>query len=93
MRKKPDYHVVARNSATLEEGPIGAAWRKPDGSIQISLSPFTQLTASPSLELLLLPRERQATTNHTSTTVTAVTNDPPESFVDYGDLDDINLPF
>lgn len=86
MRKKPDYHVVASNGATLEEGPVGAAWKNPDGSIEIRLCPFTQLIASPGLKLSLLPLSSQVAASEVSASVSP---ELPGDFV----YDDIELPF
>jgi len=101
MRERPDYHVVGRNSMTAEEGPIGAAWRRDDGSIEIQLCPFTQLMASPSLIICLLPAAETPTTAEANDDVTAATS-PSSAYVQtsidefYGDLDSFDhsdIPF
>lgn len=52
----PDYHVHAMDKAYESfKARVGAAWINDDGSINITLSPFVKLEASPSLTIRLFP--------------------------------------
>lgn len=41
--RKPDFRVTAMNMDTQRKGPVGAAWKNPDGSISMVLDPWVCL--------------------------------------------------
>ena len=44
--RKPDYTLSAKTKTGGFKGRIGAAWKQDDGSIQLKLDPFVQLSGA-----------------------------------------------
>lgn len=55
--KPPDYEIRALNKETQEKANIGAAWKKPDGSITLVFNPFVTVPTGKKFAITAFPVE------------------------------------
>lgn len=82
--RRPDYNLGALDKDTNERGTIGAAWRNPDGTINIRVNAFVELAGRRGLILTLFPVDYVPRTKRPPAPA-AVADDPAP-------LDDLEVP-